>query len=115
MKLNCNLYTTFYLALAISLHLLLQIPSTKCHIFRAISNYKNVQGILDIADSFTSLPNEDMQNILCDSLKRSGNGVAETFFNQSSIDATFGDKDFTALRNELAVSVVAIDLNSVSS
>ena len=56
-----------------------------------------------------------MQNILCDSLKRSGNGVAETFFNQSSIDATFGDKDFTALRNELAVAAVVVDLHSVSN
>ena len=83
--------------------------------FRAVSSYKNVQGILDIADSFTTLPNEDMQNILSDSLKHSGDGVAETFFNQSSGNASFGDKDFTALRNELAVSVVAIDLNSVSN
>ena len=103
------------MALAIYLHLLSQIPSTKCHICRAISNYKSVQGILDIADSFTVLPKEDMHNILSDSLKQSGNGVAETFFNQSSVSATFGDKDFTALRNELAVAAVALDLNSVSN
>ena len=83
--------------------------------FRAVSNYKSVQGILDIADSFTTLPNEDMQSILGDSLKHSGDGVAETFFNQSSSNASFGDKDYTALRNELAVSVVSIDLNSVSN
>ena len=56
-----------------------------------------------------------MKNILGDSLKHSGNGVAETFFNQSSSNATFGDRDFTALRNEIAVALVSIDLTSVSN
>lgn len=74
-----------------------------------------MQVLLDIADSFKALPNEILKEILGDSIKKSGGGVAETFFNQSTQKAIFGGEDFTNLRDELAVALVSIDLTSVSS
>lgn len=55
-----------------------------------------------------------MQQILSASIKHSGDGVSETFFNQPSENAVFGEHDFTGLRNKLAVAVISKDLTNVS-
>eukprot|EP00794_Sanderia_malayensis_P000615 gene615-1277_t len=66
-------------------------PEHKIRIEKTFSNYKSVQSLLDVADSYTTLPNGEMQKILEDSLKRAGDGISTTFFNKTPANAFLGN------------------------
>eukprot|EP00794_Sanderia_malayensis_P000613 gene613-1275_t len=85
----------------------------KIRIEKTYSNYKSVQSLLDVADSYTTLPNGEMQKILEDSLKRAGDGISTTFFNKTPANAFFGEHGYTSIRNELAADLASIDLTTV--
>eukprot|EP00794_Sanderia_malayensis_P000614 gene614-1276_t len=85
----------------------------KIRIEKTYSSYKSVQSLLDVADSYTALPNGDMQKILEDSLKKAGDGISATFFNKTPANAFFGEHGYTSIRNELAADLASIDLTTV--
>eukprot|EP00794_Sanderia_malayensis_P000612 gene612-1274_t len=86
----------------------------KIRIEKTYSSYKSVQSLLDVADSYTALPNGEMQKVLEDSLKKAGDGISTTFFNKTPANAFFGEHGYTSIRNELAADLASIDLTTVS-
>ena len=80
---------------------------------RTVSIYNDVKDLLNIADSFTTLPNSAIEALLKDSIKHAGDGVAETFFNLHHTSAIYAGKNFSQTINEIAVCMMSSSLSQV--
>ena len=74
-----------------------------------------MQKILDVADSFTAYPASEILDILSESVRQAGCGIAETFFNQHSTPALWNGKDFSCDRDKMAIALVSNDLSKVKA
>lgn len=70
--------------------------------------------LLSLADSMDSVPSSDLLDILRCSIKRSGLGVASTFFDSSTEAAMWGFEDHSDYRDGLAVYLVTYYLSKVT-
>ena len=74
-----------------------------------------MEKLLSIADSYTTIPEATMRNILDDSVQHAGCGVAENIFFNGTEHAYWGGKEYSSRRNDLAISLVSKSMTKVSS
>ena len=65
------------------------------------------QPILDIAEAYANMPLGNMENTLKNSIQHAGDGVAKTFFNEDVWSLKIAENDFTSLRNDMAICMMA--------
>ena len=80
---------------------------------RTVSIYDDVKDLVNIADSFTTLPTSAIETLLKDSIKHAGDGVAETFFNLHERNTIYGGQNFTQTVNDIAVCLMSSNLSQV--
>ena len=81
---------------------------------RTVSSYNDVKDLVNIADSFTTLPDSAFEALLKDAIRHAGDGVAETFFNLHHTDAIYAGKNFSQTVNDIAVCLMSSNLSQVS-
>ena len=84
-------------------------------IFRTYNEYKKAQPILDIADTFLKMPLSSMEHTLKNAITHAGDGVAQTFFDKRDSKFMIAGKDFTSLRNDMAICIMVKGLGQVRS
>jgi hypothetical protein len=61
----------------------------------------------DVAQEIKTVPTTQVNQIVSDSIKHAGNGVAQYIFNTDVKNAKWGETDCSSFRDELAVKLVA--------
>eukprot|EP00794_Sanderia_malayensis_P010111 gene10111-biopygen8306 len=77
--------------------------------------YLSLETMLTIADTYQTIPSVTMRDILDDSIKHAGCGVAGAIFQTGYQKAVWGGSDFGSHRDNLAVSLVSKSITKVYS
>jgi hypothetical protein len=77
------------------------------HSFLSSSNSSDAEEILHLAQEINTVPTTQIHQIVSDSIKHAGNGVAQYIFNTDLKNAKWGETDCSSFRDELAVKLVA--------
>jgi hypothetical protein len=77
------------------------------HSFLSSSNSSDAEEILHLAQEINTVPTTQIHQIVSDSIKHAGNGVAQYIFNTDVKNAKWGETDCSSFRDELAVKLVA--------
>ena len=82
-------------------------------LFSTFDDYEKLQALLDITDSFTSLPNASMRDTFDKSIRQAEDDISKTFFNADPRDCVFGGTKYTSDRNEVASCLMAKSISKV--
>ena len=71
------------------------------------SNSSDAEEILHLAQEINTVPTTQIHQIVSDSIKHAGNGVAQYIFNTDVKNAKWGETDCSSFRDELAVKLIS--------
>ena len=89
-------------------------PFCFIHSYVSSSNSSEAEEILHLAQEINTVPTTQINQIVSDSIKHAGNGVAQYIFNTDVKNAKWGEADCSSFRDELAVKLVAWTVTKVS-
>ena len=81
--------------------------------FSTFDDYKKLQDLLDVTDSFTTLPNASMRETFDQSIQAAQDSISGVFFDDNASSCELGDKPYSALRNELASYLMTKSISKV--
>ena len=71
------------------------------------TNSSDAEEILHVAQEIKTVPTTQINQIVSDSIKHAGNGVAQYIFNTEVKKAKWGEADCSPFRDELAVKLIS--------
>ena len=71
------------------------------------TNFSDAEEILRVAQEIKTVPTTQINQIVSDSIKHAGNGVAQYIFNTEVKKAKWGEADCSSFRDELAVKLIS--------
>lgn len=75
----------------------------------------DAEEILQLAQEINTLPTTQINQIVSESIKHAGNGVAAYIFNTDVKNAKWGETDCSSFRDELAVKLISYTVTKVSA
>ena len=70
-------------------------------------NSTDAEEIVHVAQEIKTVPTTQINQIVSDSIKHAGNGVAQYIFNTDVKKAKWGETDCSSFRDELAVKLIS--------